>query len=92
MTIWVDRFIEKLAVACYNLQYILDPEIVLIGGGISESDFLLPLLEKKIQQIAAQIPSTVRLPNVACRQFGNESNLIGACYNWLLQTFEMKTS
>ncbi|OQO79455.1 sugar kinase [Enterococcus gallinarum] len=92
VTIWVDRFIEKLAVACYNLQYILDPEIVLIGGGISESDFLLPLLEKKIQQIAAQIPSTVRLPNVACCQFGNESNLIGACYNWLLQTFEMKTS
>ena len=39
VTIWVDRFIEKLAVACYNLQYILDPEIVLIGGGISESDF-----------------------------------------------------
>jgi beta-glucoside kinase len=88
VSVLVDRFIEKLAVACYNLQYIFDPEIILIGGGISESDFLLPELTKKIKQIAGKIPSTVRLPQVETCQFGNESNLIGACYNWLQQTEE----
>jgi beta-glucoside kinase len=88
----VNAFIEKLAVACYNLQYIFDPEIILIGGGISGNSFLIPQLEKKIEQIAMNIPSTVRLPHVTCCRFGNESNLIGACYNWLLHELALDES
>ena len=81
----VAAFIEKLAVGCYNLQYILDPEKILIGGGISHNAFLLPALRQKIQEISGEIPSNIRIPSVEMCQFGNESNLIGACYYWLTQ-------
>lgn len=78
----VDSFIEKLAVGCYSLQYAIDPEKILIGGGISKAAYLLPRLQEKIAAIAAKIPSNVLLPQVEACRFGNESNLIGAAVDW----------
>ena len=78
----MDHFIEELAVACYNLQYILDPEKILIGGGISKAEILLPLLQTKINELAAKIPSNVLIPKIENCAFFNQSNLLGACYDW----------
>lgn len=78
----VAKFIEELAVGCYNLQYILDPEKILIGGGISKAAFLLPQLEMKVAELASHIPSHVRSPKIEICHFGNEANLLGACYDW----------
>ncbi|WP_312542134.1 ROK family protein [Enterococcus sp.] len=85
----VDIFIEKLAVGCYSLQYMVDPEKILIGGGISKSDFLLPALQREINRLAATIPSNIIVPQVEACLFGNDSNLIGACY-YFLNKFEIK--
>lgn len=79
----VADFVDKLAAACYSLQYMIDPEIILIGGGISASRFLIPQVNARLAVIAEQIPSTVIVPNICACRFGNESNLLGACYNWL---------
>lgn len=79
----VKRFIELLAVQCYNIQYAIDPEKILIGGGISTAPFLIPALKEEIKKIGEMIPSTVVLPEVDRCRFGNESNLIGAAYQWL---------
>ncbi len=78
----VERFCELLAVQCYNLQYAYDPEIILIGGGISSADFLLPKVEEKLNELKEMIPSTVILPKIQRCKFGNESNLIGAAKLW----------
>lgn len=78
----MEHFIEELAVACYNLQYILDPEKILIGGGISKAEVLLPLLQIKINELAAKIPSNVLIPKIENCAFFNQSNLLGACYDW----------
>lgn len=79
----VKVFIEKIAVACYTLQYMIDPEKILIGGGISKSSFLITEVQKEIDKIAATIPSTVIIPTIEPCLFGNDSNLIGACYHFL---------
>lgn len=79
----VNEFVEKLAVQCYNLQYILDPDIILIGGGVSEEPSLIPLVENKINDIISNIPSNVIIPKIARCQFGNSANLIGASKHWL---------
>lgn len=44
----VDEFIGHLALAIYNISVALDPEAVIIGGGLSEvfDDFILPLKEE----------------------------------------------
>lgn len=82
----VAKFIEKLAVGCYSLQYAFDPEKILIGGGISKAPYLIPRLQEKILEIAEAIPSNVLIPEVAACAFGNESNLLGA-YHHFLQTY-----
>lgn len=79
----VEDFIEKLAVQCYNLQYILDPDVILIGGGVSEEPALVPLVENKIKEIIAKIPSNVIIPKISRCHFGNSANLIGASKHWL---------
>lgn len=80
----IEKFIKSLAVGIYNLQYIIDPEKILIGGAISERDGLLDRINEKLLQMR---------PNQQCLtiqvercQFGNDSNLIGALYHFLQRT------
>ncbi|MBQ9935388.1 MAG: ROK family protein [Lachnospiraceae bacterium] len=71
----------SIAKMCLSLFVILDPEIILIGGGISaEPDFI-----KGIKKYVTQLK---RLSNVytnvkidTCK-FLNDSNLLGALYNF----------
>lgn len=77
----IEKFIKRLAVGIYNLQYMIDPEKILIGGAISKRDGLIGKINEKLR---------VMKPNEACLdiqvypcQFGNDSNLIGALYHFL---------
>lgn len=79
----VELFAERIAVQCYNLQYFLDPDLILIGGGISEEPLLMALIEQKLDNIIQKIPSNVIRPTIKPCQFGNQANLIGAAKHWL---------
>ncbi|GIO28342.1 ROK family protein [Ornithinibacillus bavariensis] len=77
----IEKFIKRLAVGIYNLQYIIDPEKILIGGAISRREGLIDQINEKLK---------VMKPNEDCVdiqvhpcQFGNDSNLIGALYHFL---------
>lgn len=77
----IEKFIKRLAVGIYNLQYVIDPEKILIGGAISKRDGLIDRINEKLK---------VMKPNAECLdirvhpcQFGNDSNLIGALYHFL---------
>ncbi|MGX7031072.1 ROK family protein [Vagococcus zengguangii] len=76
-------FIEQLAMNIYNLQYILDPEKILIGGGISASQQFIDDTNQKLQELTAAIPSNVIELAIEPCQFGNDANLLGALYCWL---------
>lgn len=65
------------------MQYILDPDVILIGGGVSEEPALIPLVENKIKKIIDKIPSNVIIPKILRYYFGNNANLIGASKHWL---------
>lgn len=79
----VELFAERIAVQCYNLQYFLDPDLILIGGGISEEPLLMELIEQKLDSIIQKISSNVIKPTIKPCQFGNQANLIGAAKHWL---------
>lgn len=77
----IEKFIKRLAVGIYNLQYMIDPEKILIGGAISKRDGLIDNINEKLK---------VMKPNEECLdirvhpcQFYNDSNLIGALYHFL---------
>lgn len=82
----MNDFFFHVACQCYNLQYIVDPDVICIGGGISEQPSVLAGIQKYCQLIYDQTMQ-FRVPTVVNCQFRNDSNMIGALYHFK-QTFE----
>ena len=71
---------RELAHLIYNLQCVLDPEIIAIGGGISAQKSFIQMVQEEngrlISDINLKFPPTVIKP---CKYL-NDANLLGACY------------
>lgn len=78
----LDDMATSIAIQLYNLQCILDPEKVCIGGGISKQEILLVKIREKLAEIYQRIPFPIPHPTVETCAFFNDSNLIGALYNY----------
>ncbi|MFC0272630.1 ROK family protein [Metabacillus herbersteinensis] len=77
----INTFIKRLAVGIYNVQYVIDPEKILIGGAISKRE---DLIEKINQELSLMKDDKSRLHvTVEKCAFENDSNLIGALYHYL---------
>ncbi|MGJ8725008.1 MAG: ROK family protein [Roseibacillus sp.] len=76
LQVW-DGIAEKLACALTSTVFLLNPEAIIIGGGVSQAGDLLfkPLQEKLFSQIGQ--PFKEHLEILPAR-FGNEAGLIGA--------------
>ena len=83
----VDTLFDSLARAIFNLQYALDPEIILLGGGISQADFLIPKLQAALQVVYDQVEIATIMPKIAVCQFQNDANLIGAAADFLSENY-----
>lgn len=78
----VETFYYYLAKGLFNLQYAFDPELILIGGGISAKEDLIPEIEKQFEKLKEVVPIATIMPNLAICQFKNDANLIGAVYHF----------
>ncbi|SER34308.1 Sugar kinase of the NBD/HSP70 family, may contain an N-terminal HTH domain [Gracilibacillus ureilyticus] len=81
----VDRFYHLLAVGIYNLQYIYDPEVILIGGGISERGELIEKINEKLDDIINRIELARIKPVIKLCQYRQHANLLGAVYGYRQQ-------
>lgn len=75
-----EEFFGHLANTIITMQYILDPQAFLIGGGITAWEELLPLLESRIRQQVERRRLPV-CPVVRRCRHRNGANLLGAVYN-----------
>lgn len=80
---YVNQYYTVLAMGIYNLQYVYDPEKIVIGGAISSRDDLIEQIEDCLEKIYDNIPIAKIHPQVVKCQFGNEANLIGAVYHFI---------
>ncbi len=72
-----DRYTRYLAVAVNNITSFLDPDMVVLGGGISHAgEFLLRKIIEKIPNLL--MFKTLPYPRVALARLGNEAGVIGA--------------
>ncbi|MEM3113140.1 MAG: ROK family protein [Candidatus Pacearchaeota archaeon] len=70
----IDKISKNLAVGILNISYILDPEIIILGGGFSELKDLIEKVRKKFHEmdiIKRKIP-------VVHAKLGDNAGLIGA--------------
>ncbi|MFC4025082.1 ROK family protein [Oceanobacillus longus] len=71
----IDTFVDYLSVGILNLQYTMDPEMIVVGGGvIDSSDHWWHLLQEKITAT-----STIPI-NIRQAQLKNDASMIGAGY------------
>ncbi len=76
----VDKYIDYLSVGIANLVNIFQPEIICIGGGVSnEGDNLIIPIEKyvKVEDYARNIENRCKIETA---QLGNDAGIIGAAY------------
>ncbi|WP_215191494.1 ROK family protein [Exiguobacterium sp. s7] len=72
----LERFYRWNAIGIYNLQFGLDPERILIGGGISRRPEVRDGIERHLDALCDAF-GTFRIDVETCAHF-NEANLIGA--------------
>ena len=66
------------ALGIYNLQYILDPEVIIIGGGISKHPNLVEEIHLKLKEVMSFGQRSPLVPELRVCEYGNDANLIGA--------------
>lgn len=77
----IEAWYMDLARGIYNIQYIVDPEKIVIGGAISAREGFDKKINEKLALLKSYI-STLDIRVERCK-FQNDSNLIGALYNYL---------
>jgi glucokinase len=69
----VDETVDYLSIAIVNISTLLDPELIILGGGVSESaDVLLPRVQARIQNV---LPKT---PGIKVSTLGRRAAVMGA--------------
>ena len=73
----VDRYTDYLAMLVNNISTFLDPEMVVLGGGVSHAGtFLLEGVQKKLMRY--RLYKTLPAPRLELAMLGNEAGIIGA--------------
>lgn len=73
----VDLWIRNIAIGISTIIIIYNPEIICIGGGISEEDWFITKINQAIEEIDV-IPGTNVGTTILRCKYNNNSNLIGA--------------
>lgn len=73
----LDRWIDDIAAGLSGLTHIFNPEMVLVGGGVSAQEQLLiaPLRRKVLSQVMPRFAEDLRIERAL---LGNDAGLIGA--------------
>lgn len=78
----IDAFCERLCIGIANICYMMNPEIVVLGGGImGQKEYLQGILAEKMKKYL--LPSVLEKTEIAFAQNGNQAGMLGAYYNFL---------
>ena len=77
----IDETVDNLSLTILNLSTIIDPELIVIGGGVAKSaDLLIPAVQERI---AGVLPIT---PKVVVSQLGRRGAVMGGIAQIVLAT------
>lgn len=78
--LWVmDRYCLRLAKALTMLVTVIDPDVIVLGGGLSNIDMIYTEVTKKMP--ALSITGQVKTP-IARAKYGDDSGIRGAAWLW----------
>lgn len=81
----IAAFQQMLAIGIFNIQYAYDPEVILLGGGISQREDVIPAVEEWLHEIVETIDVATVVPKIKPCYFQSDANLLGAVQHFLQQ-------
>lgn len=77
----IEEMTEVLGKGIASICYVLNPQMVVLGGGVMEQkEVLKPLIEKQIQKYLK--PILLEKTEIAFAKHGNNAGILGAFYNF----------
>lgn len=76
----IREYVRQLAIQINNYQFILDPERIVIGGGISVQPLFIQMIKEELKKLNSVYPWDLPIAEVGVCKFFNDANLIGAVY------------
>ena len=78
----IEHMVRYLAVGLANICYVLNPEVVVLGGGImAQREYLQPLIQAAFEKEV--VPNIAAHTSIRFAQLGNDAGMAGALYNLL---------
>ncbi|MDT2600836.1 ROK family protein [Enterococcus hulanensis] len=81
----INQLYQALSIGIYNILISLDPDRVLIGGGISMREDLLLNIEERVQKLLLKKGAKELKASIMPCKFLNQANLIGAVSQFLTE-------
>ncbi len=81
---YVNEFLHYMAIGCINVQFAYDPEIIAIGGGISENPQIIEAICRTYKELVKGQQMEYLQPKIVACEQGNDANLLGALYYFCL--------
>lgn len=79
----IENWYKDIAKGLLTIQYVCDPEKIIIGGAISQRNNLIEKIQKTLKKFISNFPEATIIPEIKKCKFENDANLIGALYNFL---------
>lgn len=79
----IERFYKNLAIGIFNIQYVYDPDVILLGGAISERADFVSRINEKLDMILDKVKIAKVKPQVITCTHKKDANLVGAVANFL---------
>lgn len=78
----IDNMVKSLAIGISNVCYVINPEVVILGGGImAQEEFLRPRIDKALKEVL--VPKVYENTKIEFAKRQNDAGMIGALYNFL---------
>lgn len=93
-TIIFDEFLTNLTLNLMNLTACFDPEVILIGGGISANDYVMEKIQEKWEELISRhfglnrIKQQGLLTEIKRTDLQNDAGMLGAAYMVLISLNE----
>ncbi|WP_086348228.1 ROK family protein [Candidatus Enterococcus clewellii] len=79
----VENFYEYLTQGLFGIQFSLDPEVIVLGGGVSAKEGLLDEINQRMKKKLEHFGLKDFVPEIVICNYRNDANLVGAAANFI---------
>lgn len=76
------QYCSDLVVQLFNLQIVLDPQRICLGGGVSANPIFIEGIKQAMEAFCDAFPIALPRVEILPCKYHNDSNLLGAFYHY----------